>query len=79
MDGGRFHIIGIGSIIPDMGSRHRHDLTAIRWISQDFLVTGHRGIEYQFTRGLKGAMDPTTEKHPVAEHQKTIADHWSLR
>ena len=29
MDGGRFHIIRVGSNIPDMWSRHRHDLTAV--------------------------------------------------
>jgi hypothetical protein len=52
MDGPRLHVIAVCTGITNMGIRQGHDLTAIRRVSQDFLVTGHGGIEYHFTNGL---------------------------
>src|SRR6516225_6905157 len=35
----------VDSVVPDQRISHRHDLASIRWVGQDFLVAGHRGVE----------------------------------
>src|SRR5256885_16525630 len=43
-----FLVERVRPVIPDERIGHRHDLAAIRRISQDFLVPGHRSVETNF-------------------------------
>jgi hypothetical protein len=42
----RFHILGRDAVVADFGAGHRHDLSRVRRIGQDFLVAGHAGVEH---------------------------------
>ena len=44
-----FHIIGIDVVIADMGIGHGYNLPGIRRVCKDFLISGHTGIEHQFS------------------------------
>ncbi len=48
----RLHVIAIGARIADVRIRERDNLAAIRGVSQDFLITGHRRIKNNFTDSL---------------------------
>ena len=45
-----FDVIRIGARIADMRISKCDDLPAIRWISDNFLITGHGSVEHHFTR-----------------------------
>ena len=51
MDEGCLFIFGIYAGISDMRISQRYQLLAIGWISQDFLISGHRGVENHFAGG----------------------------
>src|SRR5204862_3839884 len=45
----RFNVFWIHTDVANLRVRHRHDLPFVRWVRQDFLITGERGIEDDFT------------------------------
>jgi hypothetical protein len=49
---GRFHVLGIHAIIADQRIGHGHNLARIGGIGKDFLIAGHRGVEYYFSGSL---------------------------
>ena len=45
MDLRGLHIAAVGAGIADMRIRQRNDLTTVRWVCENLLIPGHRGIE----------------------------------
>src|SRR5204863_5220770 len=74
-----FAALGIGrvdAVVADLGIRHRDDLSAVRRIGQDFLVTGHARIEYDFAVDLAvGPESQTGENFAIFEGQFGTTDH----
>src|SRR4030042_3870053 len=52
LSSGRFYILMIHSIVSYLGIRHGHNLPPIRGVGEDFLITSHGGIKYDFTNSL---------------------------
>ena len=48
----RFRISAIGSCITDMRIGERYDLLGVGWVSQNFLITGHRRIKNNLSHSL---------------------------
>lgn len=51
MNATRLNILVIDADIANMGIGQRYDLTRIRGIGEDLLITGHRGIKNDFPNG----------------------------
>ena len=71
----RFRILGVDSVVADLGRRHHHDLSAIRWVGEDLLIAGHVGREHDFSDGLRGSgarsnAQAPTKKGSVLEEEK---------
>src|SRR4030042_7144866 len=49
---GRLNILIIHSIVSYLGIRHGYNLPPIRGVGEDFLITSHGGIKYDFTNSL---------------------------
>ena len=49
-----FLVERVDAVVSNQRIRHRHNLPAIRWIRQHFLVTGHRGVEANLTDACAG-------------------------
>src|ERR1051326_1702939 len=69
----RAFLIGrVGPVISDQRVSHGHDLAAIRWIGQDFLVTGHRGVETDLAdMGPDGAKRLALKNSAVFEREES--------
>ena len=52
-----FHVLVVYSGITDVGVRQSDDLTGVGRIGQDFLVTGHGGVENHLAAGFPGSAD----------------------
>ena len=66
----RFHVFVIHPVVADMRVGQGDDLLAITGIGQDFLVTGHGGVENHFTDGVaRSAYGMTGEYSAVCECQ----------
>jgi hypothetical protein len=48
----RFDVFRRHAVVPDLGTRHRHDLAGIRRVGEHFLVAGHGRVEYDLTARL---------------------------
>jgi hypothetical protein len=73
-------IILVGSGIADVGIGERDDLAAVRRVGEDFLITGHRGIENHFAGRLAiGADCLAPELGAVFEYQKRWISQGILR
>ncbi len=57
------HVIAVGAGIADMRVSESDNLAAIGWIRQDFLITGHRGIEDHFADCLAIGTDRRAVKN----------------
>ncbi len=42
-------ILVVHTIVTDLRIGHGDNLPPITWVSQDFLITGHRSVEHHFT------------------------------
>jgi hypothetical protein len=66
----RFHILIVDSIISDQGVCHDHDLTFVRRIGKDLLVSCHAGVEDEFPRFLSGEPEGSPfEYSPILQGQ----------
>ena len=63
VDAVRLDVLGIDAGVADVGIGQRHDLTRIRGISEDFLITGQRGVEYHLTGCDAVGADGQAAKH----------------
>ena len=63
LDSVGLHIFRIDPVIADQRIGHGYHLTAVGGIGQDFLVSGHTGIEYDLAPDLTGAGKRTAVKH----------------
>ena len=70
VDGGRFHILWVDPDIANVRIGERYQLARIGWIRQDFLVTGHRGIEDDFADGKSVRTNRAPEKSRAVREQK---------
>src|SRR6185436_17020682 len=63
-------VFRIDADIADVRICQRHDLPAIGRISQDFLIAGHRGVEYDFPAytGLRPYRNPPKYR-AIGEHE----------
>ena len=48
----RLHVFTGGAGVANVRISQRDDLTAIRWVGQNLLITAHRRIENDFANGL---------------------------
>jgi hypothetical protein len=63
-----FDILAIHAGIADVGIGQGHDLTAVAWVGEDLLVSGHRGVEYNLTNRATCRTDSLAEKYrPVGK------------
>ena len=53
----RLHVVTVCAGITDMRIRESYDLTTVGRVSQDFLITRHRGIEYHLADSLAFGTD----------------------
>src|SRR5215831_17351774 len=79
-----FLVERVDAVVSNQRICHRHDLPAIRWIGQHFLITGHRGVEANLTHACAGrAKRFALETSTVFESYKRAhftADYlWCLR
>ena len=44
-----FEIAGIDSVVSNLRICHRDNLSAIARVSENLLITGHAGVEYDFS------------------------------
>ena len=59
----RFHILGIHADVADMRACQRDDLLAVGRVGEDFLVTGHRGVEHHLADAAARSPDGNAAKH----------------
>ena len=50
-----FNVFRIDPIVSDKRIGHYHHLPAVRRVGENFLISGHAGIKYNFTRCFPGA------------------------
>ena len=64
-------VFGIDTGIADVGVGQRDDLARIARVSQDFLITGHRGIEHHLANRAAYRTDAlAVEDRPVGKRKK---------
>ncbi len=61
----RLVVLVVGPVIPDVGVGHDHDLAGIGRVSQDLLVSEHRRIENDFSRGLAHTSKGAAQERPA--------------
>ena len=66
----RLDVFGIDAGVADVRTRQCDDLPGVGRIGEDFLVTGHRGVEHHLTgtRGFR-TNGPAAEHSPVSERE----------
>ncbi|MCY1377711.1 hypothetical protein D9M69_652990 [compost metagenome] len=82
-----FDVLAVDAVVADMRIRQGDDLLAVARVGEDFLVTGHRGVEHHLTGRGAGGSDRVAEKdRAVCERQdggrETSLErqkHWVLR
>ena len=52
-----FRVFGVDAVVADLRVGHAHDLSAIGWIGDDLLVSGHGGVETNFPGGGSGGSE----------------------
>ena len=65
-----FRIFVVDAAAADMRIGQRDDLTAIGGIGQDFLVTGHGGVEYHLAYCAAGGADSIAVKYGAVGERK---------
>lgn len=63
VDRGGFGVLGIDAGIADVWIRQGHDLTTVRRVGQDFLVTRHRRVEDNLSDCLPLGSDGSAAEH----------------
>ncbi len=67
----RLDVLVVGADIADMGEGECDDLPGIRWIGEDLLVAGHRGVEADFTDGGAFRAESEAFQHgAIGEHKE---------
>jgi len=66
----RLDVFGIDADIADMRIGQGNDLARIAWVGQDFLVTGHRGIEHDLANRMAGGTDRIATKNRAVSERK---------
>ena len=79
---GRLEVFLIHAVVADLRGGHRNDLTVVRRVREDFLVTGHAGVEHHFA--AEGGFRPKCpapkngsifkSEHSVASHESVLND-----
>ncbi len=71
-----FPVLVVHAVIPDHRVGHRDELARIRRIGQDFLITGHTGVEYDLADGQVGGPDgEAVEAASVFQEQVGVGFH----
>ena len=65
----------VDPVIADQRIRHGDDLAAIGRIGQDFLITGHGGVEAGLPGCGDGRSEPGSLKHPAIFQGEKRATH----
>src|ERR1044071_5725892 len=58
-----FNVDAVHAVIADQRIGHRHDLSLVGWIRENFLVTGHRGVEADFAARRSARAKTRAGKH----------------
>ena len=68
---GRLFVEVCHPVVADVRGRHHDDLTRIRGIGENLLVSGHRGVEHHFACGHPLGAHTSAAKHgTVGSHQQ---------
>jgi len=63
-------ILFVGADVADVGKREGDDLARVGRIGEDFLISGHRGVEADLAHRMAGGAKAMTFQHrAVGEHQ----------
>ena len=57
-----FDVLCIDAVVADVRDRERHDLLAVTWVREDFLIAGHGGVEHHLTDGGAGGSNRIADK-----------------
>ncbi|MNF08125.1 hypothetical protein D3C80_2084600 [compost metagenome] len=87
MDFFSLDVLGADTIVANVRIRERHDLLAVTWVGEDFLVAGHSGVEHHLADGGADCTDRVADKdRAVCERQDGWGEgslerqkHWVLR
>ncbi len=75
-----FDVLAIDAVVADERIGHRHDLTLVGWIGQDFLVAGHGSVEDDFAFGGAGRAEGTAGENGAVFQGELgdfgVRDHW---
>ena len=64
----RFDVLPIDAGVANMRISQRYDLAAVARVGEDFLITGHRGVEHHLTDRAAGRTDSLAKKYrPVGK------------
>ena len=67
---GGFGLICMHAVIPDVRSRHHHNLLVVAGVCEDFLITVHPGVERNFTEAGATASGCFAMEHcPIGQDQ----------
>ena len=76
MGASRFKVFFVDAIVADLRRRHRHDLSEIRRIGQDFLIPRHAGIEDRFpAEGGRSSKRLAPKNCPIFKSEHSVAIH----
>ena len=63
-------VFGVDAVVADVRIRQGDDLAAVARVGEDFLVTGHRGVEHHFAGRVAGGADRISfENRAIGEGQ----------
>lgn len=65
-----FVIIGRGAVVADMGIGVHHNLAEVRWVGENLLVSGHTGVEADFTGGCTRLADAVAVENGAVIEEK---------
>ena len=72
----RLEVVGIRAGVADVGIGQCDDLPGVRGVREDFLVSGHGGVEHHFARRSAGCTNGHAAKHgAVLESQNSGCRH----
>ena len=67
---GAFHVFGVHAVIANVRIRQGDDLLAVAGVGEDFLITGHGGVEHHFAHGHAGCANGLAGEHRAVGKRK---------
>ena len=68
-----FHVRGATAVVADFRGRQHDELSGVRRIGDDLLITGHAGVENRFAGAVLRTAEPIpAENRAVRQRQKGV-------